>query len=110
MLKGWLGGLFRGEKTDDYERKLKRCLRDQRCGIVLRLVLENPGISAAALAQRSHLDPATVEGYLNGLMAGSLVVAETEGGRAGYHVAAAAKAAIVKHLPLNYQCPGLQRE
>ncbi|HUL62247.1 MAG TPA: winged helix-turn-helix domain-containing protein [Methanocella sp.] len=110
MLKGWLGRLLRGEKTDDYERKLKRCLRDQRCGIVIRLVQENPGISAVALAKRSHLDLDAVAGYLNGLMANGLVVAESEDGRAGYHIADAAKAAVVKHLPLNYQCPGLLRE
>jgi hypothetical protein len=28
----------------------------------------------------------------------------------GYYIAEAAKAAVERHLPLNYQCPGMMRE
>ena len=110
MLKGWLRTLLQGKGKGDIAHKLKPFLKDERSRAVLRLVLENPGIGVDALALRSLLDRDVVEGYVNGFIAGGLVVPEKEGESTGYHIADAAKAAVVEHLPLNYQCPGLMRE
>jgi hypothetical protein len=111
VLKEWLRAVF-GDNgpNDDVERKLKPYLHDGDVCVLLRLVLENPGIMPDDLAKRSRVDKALVEGYLDRLTADGLVVIEKEGTGAGCHISSAAKAAVAEHLPLNYQCPGLQRE
>ncbi len=77
---------------------------------MLRLILENPGITPDDLAKRSRIDKTVVDGFLNGMVLNGLVTVEKEGTNAGHHIAGAAKAAVVEHLPLNYQCPGMRRE
>jgi predicted transcriptional regulator len=97
-------------RNDDFERKLKPYLSDGNACVILRLVLENPGSTPDELAGRSRVDKAVVEGYLKGMLLNGLVTVEKEGTSAGYHIAGAAKTAVVEHLPLNYQCPGMMRE
>ncbi len=107
MLKDWFRrALGRSTKDDDIERKLGRYLTDGNACMLLRLVLENPGIPATSLAGRAHMNEDTAAACLKNLAGDGLIVFE----QAGYHIAGAAKAAVVKHLPLNYQCPGMLRE
>lgn len=110
MLKEWLRTILPGKKTDDVELRLRLCLKDERSCAVLRLILENPGITMDGLDRRSQMGRVVVEGYVNEFVAGGLVVPEKDGERTGYHIAGAAKAAVAEHLPLNYQCPGMMRE
>ena len=111
MLKEWLRGVpGRGRRDDDIERKLGPYLADSNACTLLRLVLENPGITATSLAGRAHIDEGTVAACLDKLADDGIIVAEKEGGQTGYHVAGDAKAAVAEHLPLNYQCPGMLRE
>lgn len=110
VMKEWLRSLVGGGRNDDARRKIRPYLRDGDACAILRLVLENPGIAIDGLVQRSGIDRTTAEGYLNGMAANGLVVAEKEGSGTGYHIAGGAKAAVVEHMPLNYQCPGLKRE
>jgi hypothetical protein len=111
VLKEWLQGVLgQNRRNNDAERKLKPWLRDSNACAILRLVLENPGITPDGLAKRSRIDKTVVEGFLNGMVLNGLVVVENDGVGAGYHIAGTAKAAVVEHLPLNYQCPGMRRE
>jgi hypothetical protein len=111
MLKEWLRDVLgQNRRNNDAERKLKPWLRDGNACVILRLVLENPGITPDELAKRSGIDKTVVDGFLNGMVLNGLAVIEKEGASAGYHIAGAAKAAVVEHLPLNYQCPGMLRE
>jgi hypothetical protein len=111
MLKEWLSGAFgRGKKSSDIGRKLAPYLEDADACPVLRLVLENPGITIESLSIRAHMDTLAVAGCLKRMADDGLVTVEAEGGQAGYHIAADAKAAVVQRLPLNYQCPGMLRE
>lgn len=110
MLREWLRELLMRDRNSGVEKKLKPYLSDNNACVIIRLVLENPGITPYRLAERSGIDRTTVEGYLNGMVLDGLVVSEREGPGAGYHIAGAAKAAVVEHLPLNYQCPGMLRE
>ena len=96
--------------NDDAKRKLEPWLTDPRSCALLRLILENPGITIDGLDRRSQLGNIVIEGYVDGFIASGLVVPEKEGVRTGYHIAGAAKAAVTEHLPLNYQCPGMMRE
>ncbi len=105
MLKEWLRNLSGRGRDDDVRRKLKPYLRDGNACAILRLVLENPGITPDRIAQRTGLDATTLGGYLNGMVANGIVVED-----GGFHIAGPAKAAVVEHLPLNYQCPGMLRE
>jgi hypothetical protein len=111
VLKEWLRAVFGHERPgDDAEWRLKPYLCDDNACILLRLVLENPGITVDDLTGRSRIEKTAVGNYLDGMVLNGLVVLEKEGAGAGYHIADAAKAAVVEHLPLNYQCPGMLRE
>lgn len=111
MLKEWLRALSGGNRpNDEAERKLKPYLHDNDACILLRLVLENPGITPDDLAKRSRVDKARVNGYLDRMVSDGLIVIEKEGTGEGCHIAGAVKAVVVEHLPLNYQCPGMMRE
>ncbi len=111
VLKEWFRAAFgRGAGGDEYARKLEPYLADGNACALLRLVLENPGITLTALAGRAQLTGGATGAFLKRLMTDGLVVAGNEDGQAGYHIAGAAKAAVVERLPLNYQCPGLKRE
>lgn len=110
-MKEWLRAVFgRTARNDDAEWRLKPYLCDDNACIILRLVLENPGITPDDLAKRSRIEKAAVDNYLNGMVQNGLVVIEKEGAVKGCHIAGAAKAAVAEHLPLNYQCPGMMRE
>ncbi len=107
MLKEWFRrALGRGSKDADVERKLGQYLTDSESCTLLRLILENPGISTATLVGRAHMDKVATATCLEKLAGDGIIISEG----AGYHIAADAKAAVVKHLPLNYQCPGMLRE
>jgi hypothetical protein len=111
MLKEWLQAVLgRPGRSDEAGRKLEPWLRDGNACILLRLVLENPGIAPGELAKRSRVDEKVVQDCLNGMVRDGLVVIEKEGTGAGCHIAGDAKAAVAEHLPLNYQCPGMLRE
>ncbi len=110
MLKEWLRATFKRDSDSDAERKLEPFLAEPRNCTLLRLILENPGIEADALARRSQLDKDVITGDVDRFIGSGLVVAEREGARTGFHIAGSAKAAVAGHLPLNYQCPGMLRE
>jgi len=111
VLKEWFRALLgQPRREDDARRKLKPYLCDDNACIVLRLVLENPGIAPDQLASRSRIEAAAVENYLKELARDGLIIVEKGGAGEGCFIAPAAKAAVVEHLPLNYQCPGLMRE
>jgi hypothetical protein len=111
VLKEWLKAVFGDNGPNaDAEKKLEPYLRDGDACILLRLVLENPGISPDDLAKRSRVDKALVESCLDRMVRDGLIVIEKEGAGAGCHIADTAKVAVVEHLPLNYQCPGMLRE
>jgi predicted transcriptional regulator len=95
---------------NDVGGKLKPYLGDANACVILRLVLENPGITPADLTRRSQFDKTVVEGYLNEMILNGFVIVEKEGASPGYYIAETAKAAVADHLPLNYQCPGMMRE
>lgn len=111
MLKKWLQRLRdRDNKNDDAPRKLEPYLADGSASALLRLILENPGITATSLAGRAQLDTDSVGAFLKRMTDDGLIVAEKEAGQPGYHIAGDAKAAVAERLPLNYQCPGMLRE
>ena len=111
MLKEWFRALLGPPgRGSDVEAKLTPYLSDGNACILLRLVLECPGIGRDQLAQRSRIEKAAVDGYLENMAADGLVVVEKEGTGEGCHIAPAAKAAVAGHLPLNYLCPGMMRE
>ncbi|OPY28881.1 MAG: hypothetical protein A4E28_01268 [Methanocella sp. PtaU1.Bin125] len=111
MLKEWFrGARGRGTRVDGPGGKLERYLSDGDACALLRLVLENPGITAGQLDGRAGMGHDTVAAWLKKLADDGLIVTECEAGQAGFHIAAGAKAAVVERLPLNYQCPGLRRE
>ena len=110
-MKEWLQTMLgHSGRDDEARRKLEPWLRDGNACILLRLVLENPGIVPDDLAKRSRIDETVVEGCLKGMIRDGLVVIEKEGAGTGCHIAEAAKAVVAEHLPLNYQCPGMMRE
>lgn len=100
-LKGWLSG-----KEDPMDAVVRQAVSDDRVCAVLRLVLENPGISGDKLAERAGLGPGVAGQCVERLIADRLI--EKDGG-GGYSVAESARPAAIKYLPLNYQCPGLLR-
>jgi hypothetical protein len=111
VLKEWIGALLRRTGSDDdIVWRLKPYLCDDNACILLRLVLENPGIAPDDLAKRSRIDKTAVDNYLAGMVLNGLVVIEKSGAGSGCHIAEAAKPAVTEHLPLNYQCPGMLRE
>ncbi|WP_424358222.1 hypothetical protein [Methanocella sp. MCL-LM] len=100
-LKGWLSG-----KDDPMDAVVREAIADDRVCVALRLVLENPGISRETLGERAGFGPAVAGQCVERLIADRLI--EKAGG-AGYSVAESARPAVIKYLPLNYQCPGLLR-
>jgi hypothetical protein len=80
VLKEWLRAIFGDNRpNDDSGRKLKPYLHDGDACVLLRLILENPGITPDDMVKRSRVDKALVEGYLDRLIADGLVVIEKEG-------------------------------
>lgn len=106
-LKNWLSRTpGYGGKGDESGRKLEPYLADGNACALLRLVLENPGITTDTLAIRAHVGADTAAACIKKLSDDGIVVSD----QAGHHIATAAKAAVVERLPLHYQCPGLRRE
>lgn len=111
MLKKWLHmESRRGRKDNDAGRKLEPYLTDGNACTILRLILENPGITTESLAGRPQLNTDAIAVFLKRMTEDGLIVAEKEAGQPGYHIAGDAKAAVAEHLPLHYQCPGMLRE
>ena len=109
-MKEWFRALLKRDRRDDGERRLAPYLDDEDVCVVLRLIFENPGITAETIAGRARLREGVAEAYLKKLKADGLVILEPGSVPAGYHIDGAAKAAVAERLPLNYQCPGLKRE
>jgi DNA-binding MarR family transcriptional regulator len=96
----------RRSRESEAERRLRPYLGDEKACVVLRLVLENPGITTEKMATRAHMDMADAGRIVARLEEDGLVTEE----QGGWHVREDAKAAVAKHLPLNYQCPGMLRD
>jgi hypothetical protein len=109
VLSGLLRVLSGRDRDHDIRRKLEPWLRDGNACAILRLILENPGITRDRLARRSGIDKTVADGSQDGLVRDGLVVVDRGGAEGGCHIAGSAKAAVVEHLPLNYQCPGMMR-
>lgn len=110
MFKGLVSRVFRrSREEEEAEMKLRRHLDDSVACTLIRLVLENPGITNKALADKSRMDAVTVDEALSRLVGDGLVVQEPPE-HAGYSIGEAAKTAVTRHLPLTYQCPGMMRE
>lgn len=102
FIRDWLR-----KKDDGMDAAVRAAIADDKVCAILRLVVENPGISEAMLADRSRLEPGVVRACLVRLTSLGLVEGDADG---GYCVPEAAKPAVMAHLPLYYQCPGLKRE
>ena len=100
-LKGWLS-----PKDDPMDAVVRAAIADDQLCVVLRLVLENPGITGEKLAEWAGLGPGMAGQCLERLIVDRLI--EKDAG-AGYSVAESACTAVIKYLPLHYQCPGLKR-
>jgi hypothetical protein len=107
MLRALLEKITGGRSREsEAERRLRPYLGDEKACAMLRLALENPGITTEKLAARAHMDMGDAGRLLARLEEDGLVTVEP----GGCYVREDAKAAVVKHLPLNYQCPGMLRD
>ena len=88
------------------DASVRLVMADDRACVILKLVLENPGSSLEKLADRALAGQDELQTCLEHLLGAGLIEQDS---RAGYSVTEAAKLAVIRHLPLNYQCPGLLR-
>lgn len=110
MIRGLLEKILGREARErEAESRLLPYLSDEIACAVLRIVLENPGVSCKGVAAKAHTDSVEAGKLLVKLIDAGLVTLEL-GDRAGYFITEDAKPAMVRYLPLNYQCPGMMRE
>jgi hypothetical protein len=93
-------GIFHDTKSERFKKSIEACLNDEARALILKKVMETPGITADRL-DTSIAGKLVQEGIL---------IMEREGGIAGYYVTADARSILIEHMPLHYQCPGLLKE
>lgn len=106
MFRSLLDRLGKRRETDELEQAAVRILGDAQTCDVLRLIMESPGIGSDDLTFRTGVEKGVIERCLKQLIDERLVVLEMT----GYYVTEESKPAVVRHLPLNYQCPGMLRK
>jgi len=95
---------------DDREKRIASHLHNDTSRSIIGALMETPGISNQMLAGKLDIEKGLVYRYLQGLAGDGIVTFEWEGRNKLYYIDAAAKEALIKLMPLHYQCPGLKKE
>jgi predicted transcriptional regulator len=95
---------------DDREKLVASHLRSETGRRILGTLMETPGISNQALADKLGIEKSLAYRYVQGLLDDGIIMSEWEGKSKLYYITAAAKEPLIKLMPLHYQCPGLLKE
>jgi predicted transcriptional regulator len=102
--------LYRNSSTyNDREMVIASHVRNATSRQLLEAILECPGMTNQRLSERFNIDKSTVYVHMQKLISDEIVVSEIDGKQKRYFIADTARPAVIKLLPLNYQCPGMLR-
>lgn len=85
-------------------------LRNETSKSLLQAILENPGITNQKLSEKFELDKSSIHWHIDRFQKDSIVTFEQEGKFKRYFISPDARTVLIRHMPLNYQCPGMLRE
>jgi predicted transcriptional regulator len=95
---------------DDRERLITSHMRSGTSLSIIRALMEAPGASNQMLSEKLGMEKSLVYRYMQKLIEDRLVTYEWEGRSKLYYIDITAKEALIKLMPLHYQCPGLKKE
>jgi predicted transcriptional regulator len=103
--------LYRNSSTyDEREKIVASHLRNKTSKAVVEALMEHPGATNQEISELIEVEKSLIYRYLRQLIQDQIVVVEDDGKHKRYSIAEAAKPALIKLMPRNYQCPGMMRE
>ena len=108
---GKFSRLFVNRSTyDEREKLIAAHLRNDASKAIIQAIMDTPGINNQKLSEKLDMEKSLVYRYVQKLLDDGILNFEWEGKNKQYYVNASAKEALIKLMPLHYQCPGLMRE
>jgi predicted transcriptional regulator len=95
---------------DDREKRIASHLHSDSSRLIISALMEAPGISNQMLSEKLGMEKSLVYRYMQKLLEDGIVTFEWEGKNKLYYIDTTAKEALIKLMPLHYQCPGLKKE
>jgi DNA-binding transcriptional ArsR family regulator len=85
-------------------------LRNDTSMAIMETLLDHPGSTNQDIADLITVEKSLIYRYLQQLLQDGIASAEDDGRHKRYSISGAARPAVIKLLPRNYQCPGMLRE
>ncbi|MDW7727417.1 MAG: winged helix-turn-helix transcriptional regulator [Candidatus Methanoperedens sp.] len=85
----------------DYEQKMAAHLKNETSRLLLRTILENPGITNQELTEKFHVGKSTVHWHIQQFCNDNIVVFEQDGKYIRYFVNAEAEMTLLRFMPEN---------
>lgn len=95
---------------DDREKRIASHLHSASSRLIISTIMETPGISNQMLSEKLGMEKSLAYRYMQKLLEDGIVTFEWEGKNKLYYIDTTAKEALIKLMPLHYQCPGLKKE
>ncbi len=95
---------------DDREKLIASHLHSDSSRSIISALMEAPGASNQMLSEKLGMEKSLVYRYMQKLLEDGIVTFEWEGKNKLYYIDTTAKEALIKLMPLHYQCPGLKKE
>ena len=95
---------------DDREKLIASHLHSDSSLLIIKTLMETPGLSNQMLAEKLGMEKSLVYRYMQKLLDGRIVAFEWEGKNKLYYIDTDAKEVLIKLMPLHYQCPGLLKD
>ncbi len=85
----------------DNEKKMAAHLKSETSRLILRTILENPGITNQELTDKFHVDKSTIQWHIQQFRNDNIVAFEQEGKYKRYFINTDAKMIMLRFMPLN---------
>lgn len=95
---------------DDHEKLIASHLRNDASKEIIQAIMDCPGINSQRLSEKLVIEKSLVYRYVQKLLDDGILTFEWEGKSKQYYIDINAKEALIKLMPLHYQCPGLMKE
>jgi predicted transcriptional regulator len=95
---------------DDREKLIASHLHSGSSRLIISTIMEMPGVSNQMLSEKLGMEKSLVYRYMQKLLEDGVVTFEWEGKNKLYYIDTTAREALIKLMPLHYQCPGLKKE
>ena len=103
--------LFKNSSTYDEREKLVAAhLHNDTSKAIIETLMDHPGSTNQEIADHIKVEKSLIYRYLQQLLKDGIASAEDDGRHKRYFITEAARPAVIKLLPRNYQCPGMIRE